>query len=548
MRKIKDVRNATEQEVIELIKDAGIQINLEIQTFDKQEEKKVSDNRENGFIQNKPRLGPAPSIKQKPPNVNSLLKNTSTIQSSKMDSNYQDDDEDDTRDMTGRIRTEAGFEIDRASAGNCKLNKSEKDRDKETEDEFGYTMAKIKKRYNLMSDLRKVEITKPPNQALGLALAGHSDRQKMACFVAGVNPNGLFGSADIKPGDEILEANGNVLKNRCHLNASVIFKNVDCDKLVLITSRRKASDDMSVRPVKRFPPEVDDTKFLFDQFPKARSVPIKKEGFLGIMVIYGKHKEVGNGIFVSDLREESNAQLAGIKVGDLLMAVNKDVTLESTYDEAVALLKRSEGIVNLVVMSLKQEESEKKDDKKAEDGDKADKGDKKKEEKPKEPEKPIDPATCEVELNRKTLIEVKAEKKPLGVIVVGGKNNYVKVKVTEMKVIPYLYSSKIPTITGCVITHIYPEGVLASDKRLKIFDHIVEVNGAQVKCNEITTLKVHQLFHMAYDKVTYVVYRADPPELENFKVEFTKKSGATGRISLDITRPKPTERTEPTKV
>uniref|UniRef100_A0A1A9ZPC8 PDZ domain-containing protein n=1 Tax=Glossina pallidipes TaxID=7398 RepID=A0A1A9ZPC8_GLOPL len=491
----KNVRNATEQEVIELIKDAGIQINLEIQTFDKQEEKKVSDNRENGFIQNKPRLGPAPSIKQKPPNVNSLLKNTSVAQSSNMDSNYQDEDDDDTRDMTGRIRTEAGFEIDRASAGNCKLNKSEKQRDKETEDEFGYTMAKIKKRYNLMSDLRKVEITKPPNQGLGLALAGHSDRQKMACFVAGVNPNGLFSSADIKAGDEILEANGNVLKNRCHLNASVIFKNIDCDKLVLITSRRKASDDMSVRPVKRFPPEVDDTKFLFEQFPKARSVAIKKEGFLGIMIIYGKHKEVGNGIFVSDLREESNAQLAGIKVGDLLLAVNKDVTLESTYDEAVALLKRSEGIVNLVVMTLKKEEPE--DEKKGGDVDKA--AEKKKEEKPKEPEKPIDPATCEVELNRKTLIEVKADKKPLGVIVVGGKNNYVK--------------------TGCVITHIYPEGVLATDKRLKIFDHIVEVNGAQVKCNEITTLKVHQLFHTAYEKVT-----------------------------LDITRPKPTERTEPTKV
>nr|AAB50803.1 inaD protein=75 kda peripheral membrane protein/retina expressed gene product [Calliphora vicina, Meig, chalky mutant, retinas, Peptide Partial, 51 aa] [Calliphora vicina] len=50
-----------------------------------------------------------------------------------------DDDDEDTRDMTGRIRTAAGVEIDRASAGNCKLNKMEKDRDKETEDEFGYT-------------------------------------------------------------------------------------------------------------------------------------------------------------------------------------------------------------------------------------------------------------------------------------------------------------------------------------------------------------------------------------------------------------------------
>lgn len=36
---------------------------------------------------------------------------------------------------------------------------------------------------------------------------------------------------------------------------------------------------------------------------------MKKEGFLGIMIIYGKHVEVGNGIFISDLREESNAVL-----------------------------------------------------------------------------------------------------------------------------------------------------------------------------------------------------------------------------------------------
>lgn len=50
------------------------------------------------------------------------------------------------------------------------------------------------------------------------------------------------------------------------------------------------------------------TKFIFDQFPKARTVQVRKEGFLGIMVIYGKHVEVGNGIFVSDLREGSNAE------------------------------------------------------------------------------------------------------------------------------------------------------------------------------------------------------------------------------------------------
>lgn len=114
-----------------------------------------------------------------------------------------------------------------------------------------------------MRDLRKLEVNRPTNTALGLALAGHSDRQKMGCFVAGVNANGPLASADIKPGDEILEVNGTVLKNRCHLNASAIFKNIDGEKLVLITSRRKPNDEgMSVKPIKRFPPEIDDVRLF----------------------------------------------------------------------------------------------------------------------------------------------------------------------------------------------------------------------------------------------------------------------------------------------
>ncbi|XP_023295682.2 inactivation-no-after-potential D protein [Lucilia cuprina] len=597
----KDVRDATEPEVINLIKQAGNRIDLEIQSYGgEQHNKDGNEIKENGFSQNRNMfnqasikqapmkqtpLKPQQSIKQapgRPPNVNAMLKNsniTSTL-NNKMD--MGDDDDEDTRDMTGRTRSAAGVEIDRASAGNCKLNKMEKDRDKETEDEFGYTKAKINKRYNTMRDLRKLEITRPTNTALGLALAGHSDRQKMGCFVAGVNANGPLANVDIKPGDEILEVNGTVLKNRCHLNASVVFKNIDGERLVLITSRRKPGDEgMSVKSIKKFPPEIDDTKFLFEQFPKARSVQVKKEGFLGIMIIYGKHVEVGNGIFISDLREESNAVLAGLKVGDMLLAVNKDVCLESNYDEAVALLKRAEGIVNLVVLTLKSDEQLKKEKEEEE------KKKKKEEEASKEPEKPADPATVQVEPGRKFVLEIKTDKKPLGVIVVGGKNNYVK--------------------TGCVITHIYPEGMIAADNRLKIYDHIIQVNGKELQCETMTTLKIHQLFYTLYEKiVTIQVFRADPPEVETFKVEFTKKAGkdlglslapnekgctiseitsagyadidnklqrgdiitkfngdslegttfevcyaifkgATGKISLEITRPKPTSRTEPPK-
>lgn len=57
----------------------------------------------------------------------------------------------------------------------------------------------------------------------------------------------------------------------------------------------------------------------------------------------------------------------------------------------------------------------------------------------KEEEKPQEPATAEIKPNKKILIEVKIEKKPLGVIVTGGKNNHVKVMHRSILSYSYLY-------------------------------------------------------------------------------------------------------------
>ncbi|XP_055855779.1 inactivation-no-after-potential D protein isoform X2 [Episyrphus balteatus] len=501
-----------------------MKINLEVQTFDHKQDdvskvqlKPVKQKSiENGTVEKKESSQPsivhkntinkAPS--NKPLMPKDLIK-SSTTATTKSSAIMDDDEEEDTRDMTGRIYTEAGYEIDRASAGNCKLNKLEAEKDKETPDDFGYTMAKIKKRYSNLKDLKKIEITRPPNTDLGLALAGHRDRQKMACFVAGLHPQGLMAKCDIKPGDEILEVNGIVLQNRCHLNASVIFKNIFTEKLVFVLHRRKANDEgISVKPFTRFPPIVDETEYLFTAYKNVRSLKIQKVGCLGLMIIEGKHVEVGKGIFISDLKEGSNAVEAGLKVGDLVLAVNKDVLVESTYEEAAAILKRVEGIVTMVICSLKSEEQVKAEMAKEEEK----KKEAEKKEEKKEPEKPVDPSVAEITTNKKILIEVNAQKKPLGVIVTGGRNNHVK--------------------TGCNITHIYPEGVFAQDKRLQLFDQIIAVNGTLVNCEELTTLKVHQLFHLAYEKVNLLVWRNDPPETENFTIEFAKKPGKELGLSL----------------
>lgn len=42
---------------------------------------------------------------------------------------------------------------------------------------------------------------------MGIALAGHRNRNEMGCFVAGLNPKGAASSQNLKIGDEILEVN-----------------------------------------------------------------------------------------------------------------------------------------------------------------------------------------------------------------------------------------------------------------------------------------------------------------------------------------------------
>lgn len=49
-------------------------------------------------------------------------------------------------------------------------------------------------------------IDRGANTNIGISLAGHRDRNKMACFIAGINPKGIASSTSgLEIGDEILE-------------------------------------------------------------------------------------------------------------------------------------------------------------------------------------------------------------------------------------------------------------------------------------------------------------------------------------------------------
>lgn len=64
---------------------------------------------------------------------------------------------------------------------------------------------KIKKRYGTLGQVLCYSINRGTNTSIGISLAGHRDRNKMACFVAGINPKGVAKQCDLEVGDEILE-------------------------------------------------------------------------------------------------------------------------------------------------------------------------------------------------------------------------------------------------------------------------------------------------------------------------------------------------------
>lgn len=68
-----------------------------------------------------------------------------------------------------------------------------------------YPLEKIKKRYGTLGQVLCYSIDRGANTSVGISLAGHRDRNKMACFVAGINPKGAAKQTNLEVGDEILE-------------------------------------------------------------------------------------------------------------------------------------------------------------------------------------------------------------------------------------------------------------------------------------------------------------------------------------------------------
>lgn len=124
---------------------------------------------------------------------------------------------------------------------------------------------------------------------------------------------------------------------------------------------------------------------------------------------------------------------AGLNIGDMLLAVNKDSLLGCNYETAASMLKKTEGIVVLTVCNPNKKESKDKDtellkDKTVDSKDPSRPVTPKPQPSPAK-ETPADPTTCEVAKNQNTLIEIKLENQPIGIQVAGGSNTLIAVSL-----------------------------------------------------------------------------------------------------------------------
>ena len=229
----------------------------------------------------------------------------------------------------GQEMLDTGVTIDRAIAAFLPRVDSV-DTDPEVEDEFGYTGAKIERRYGkLEGRLMYVRLNKGTH-GLGISLSGHKDRAKMSVMVAGLNPQGNAArDGQMAVGDIILEVNGLVLHNRCHLNASTVIKHLPDAGVTFILLKREAGvEEVAVKPVNHFPSTLDENaidRCKIKKYKGLRQVLLKNvDGGLGIMIIEGKHQEAGTRVFISDLNEGSEADKVGLLVGDMILAVNNE--------------------------------------------------------------------------------------------------------------------------------------------------------------------------------------------------------------------------------
>uniref|UniRef100_A0A670JGT8 PATJ crumbs cell polarity complex component n=1 Tax=Podarcis muralis TaxID=64176 RepID=A0A670JGT8_PODMU len=128
-----------------------------------------------------------------------------------------------------------------------KSRSEETEEEEEEEEDDTYTDGK--QRYaDLPGELHIIELEKDKN-GLGLSLAGNKDRSRMSIFVVGISTDGPAGKdGRLHTGDELLEINNQILYGRSHQNASAIIKTAPSKVKLVFIRNDDAFNQMAVAP------------------------------------------------------------------------------------------------------------------------------------------------------------------------------------------------------------------------------------------------------------------------------------------------------------
>ncbi|XP_030134421.4 inaD-like protein isoform X2 [Taeniopygia guttata] len=207
---------------------------------------------------------------------------------------------------------------------------------------------------------RTVEITRGPNDALGISIAGGkgSPLGDIPIFIAMIQASGVAARTQrLRVGDRIVSINGQPLDGLSHADAVNLLKNAygsiilqvvaDTNISAIASQLESMSTGCSLSLPSEHPAEDPEA-------PQPKIITLEKgSDGLGFSIVGGYGSPHGDlPIYVKTIFAKGAAADDGrLKRGDQIVAVNGEALEGVTHDQAVAILKRQRGTVTLTVLS-----------------------------------------------------------------------------------------------------------------------------------------------------------------------------------------------------
>ncbi|XP_072367052.1 inaD-like protein isoform X3 [Scyliorhinus torazame] len=208
--------------------------------------------------------------------------------------------------------------------------------------------------------LRTVEITRGPNDALGISIAGGkgSPLGDVPIFIAMIQASGVAARTHkLKVGDRIVSINGQALDGLSHTEAVNLLKNAygsiilqviaDTNITAIASQLENISTSSNLSSSSDNRPEES-------EHPQHINITLEKgaDG-LGFSIVGGHGSPHGDlPIYVKTVFAKGAAtDDSRLKRGDQILAVNGESLEGVTHEQAVAILKRQKGTVTLTVLS-----------------------------------------------------------------------------------------------------------------------------------------------------------------------------------------------------